>query len=70
MRDRWAAAFLYASFGVYNGWYSIKEHAEDCVKIMNERLPHVKWGLVKKSDRKAWVYWKDFDIELYHDFLK
>lgn len=68
--ERWAAAALsYGSFGVYNGWYSSKEDAEDCVKTMNDRLPHIKWELVKKSDRNAWIYWKDFDMELYNDFL-
>ena len=71
MSERWASACLsFGKFGVYNGWYSLKEHAEDCVKITNECLPHVNWELVKKSDREAWIFWKDFDIELYYDFLK
>ncbi len=70
MKERWAAAYFpYKSFGVYNGWYAEKEDAEECVEIMNERIPHIKWELVKKSDRKEWIYWKDFDMELYDEFL-
>jgi len=68
--ELWASAALsYKTIAVYNGWYSSKEDAEACVKLMNRRLPHIKWELVKKSDRNDWIYWKDFDPELYSDFM-
>ena len=70
MKDRYAAACLdYGSFGIYNGWFSIKEEAQEVVKLMNKRLPHLKWVLVKKSQKLRLIYWKDFDYDLYTDFI-
>lgn len=68
-KEQYAAAALGVGNGIYNGWYANEEDAVDCVQIMNERLPHIKWELVKRSEHRNLMYWKDFDYSLYEEFI-
>ena len=68
-KEQHAAAALGVGNGIYNGWYANEEDAVDCVQIMNERLPHIKWELVKRSEHRNLMYWKDFDYSLYEEFI-
>jgi len=71
MKEMYASAtFCFGDFGVYNGWYTEIKDAKDIAKSMNIRLPEYQWVIVKKSEKKPMIYWKDFDLELFYDFLK